>query len=88
LAAGLRDPSTFAHRVHGSIHFQYPVQIRKIILAARCARAMQEFFASLKSEGAGKTGCALHPLAENAHEHTGSAEAIRLIPSISYSHRP
>jgi hypothetical protein len=35
-------------------------------------------------EGAGKAGCALHPrsrvqmlLAENAHEHTGSAEAIR-----------
>ena len=36
-------------------------------------------------EGAGKTGCALHPrshvqlahLAKNAHEHTGSAENIR-----------
>ncbi len=35
-------------------------------------------------EGAGKTGCALHPrsrvqkcVKENAHEHTGSAEAIR-----------
>src|SRR5882757_11326567 len=37
-----------------------------------------------KQEGAGKTGCALHPrsrvqllLGKNAHEHTGSAEAIR-----------
>ena len=34
-------------------------------------------------EGAGKTGCALHPrsrvqtCAKNAHEHTGSAESIR-----------
>ena len=35
-------------------------------------------------EGAGKTGCALHPrsrvpmhIAKNAHEHTGSAEAVR-----------
>ena len=35
-------------------------------------------------EGAGKTGCALHPRSrvqnahkKNAHEHTGSAEAIR-----------
>jgi hypothetical protein len=38
----------------------------------------------LKSEGAGKTGCALHPRSrvqcafkESAHEHTGSAESIR-----------
>jgi hypothetical protein len=37
-----------------------------------------------KTEGAGKTGCALHPRSrvqnahsKNAHEHTGSAEAIR-----------
>jgi len=41
-------------------------------------------FATLKEEGAGKTGCALHPRShvqcaskENAHEHTGSAEAVR-----------
>jgi len=40
--------------------------------------------AALKKEGAGKTGCALHPrsrvqmhIAKNAHEHTGSAEAVR-----------
>ena len=39
----------------------------------------------LDKEGAGKTGCALHPrshvqlahLAKNAHEHTGSAESLR-----------
>ena len=37
-----------------------------------------------KAEGAGKTGCALHPRShvqcasqESAHEHTGSAEAVR-----------
>src|SRR5450631_674539 len=37
-----------------------------------------------KTEGAGKTGCALHPRSrvqtrnkENAHEHTGSAETLR-----------
>jgi hypothetical protein len=37
-----------------------------------------------KQEGAGKAGCALHPRSrvqsctkENAHEHTGEAEAIR-----------
>jgi hypothetical protein len=37
-----------------------------------------------EKEGAGKTGCALHPrsrvhicASENAHEHTGSAEAFR-----------
>jgi hypothetical protein len=40
-------------------------------------------FLALKSEGAGKAGCTLHPRSrvqmgkENAHEHTGSAEAIR-----------
>src|SRR5258705_9947305 len=39
---------------------------------------------SEKTEGAGKTGCALHPRSrvqdahsKNAHEHTGSAEASR-----------
>ena len=36
-----------------------------------------------KQEGAGKTGCALHPRSrvqmhiKNAHEHTGSAETLR-----------
>jgi hypothetical protein len=37
-----------------------------------------------KIEGAGKAGCTLHPRSrvqqctkQNAHEHTGSAEAIR-----------
>src|SRR6202047_782160 len=39
---------------------------------------------SLKKEGAGNAGCALHPRSrvqicakENAHQHTGSAEALR-----------
>src|ERR1700676_3910748 len=40
-------------------------------------------FLALRSEGAGNTGCALHPRSrvqkctKKAHEHTGSAEAIR-----------
>src|SRR5450432_3275947 len=41
-------------------------------------------FLALQSEGAGKTGCALHPRSrvqnfakESAHEHTGSAETLR-----------
>ena len=43
-----------------------------------------KFIRPKKIEGAGKTGCALHPrsrvpmhIAKNAHEHTGSAEAVR-----------
>ncbi len=43
-----------------------------------------KFVGPQKIEGAGKTGCALHPRsrvpmhkAKNAHEHTGSAEAVR-----------
>jgi hypothetical protein len=37
---------------------------------------------TLRSEGAGNTGCALHPRSaqKNAREHTGSAEAIRHSP--------
>ena len=42
------------------------------------------FVCPLKTEGAGKTGCSLHPRSrvrdahkEHAHEHTGSAEAFR-----------
>jgi hypothetical protein len=53
------------------------------ILAAWDVRGLLEFLAPSNEEGAGKTGCALHPRSrvqkqiENAHEHTGSAEAIR-----------
>jgi hypothetical protein len=43
-----------------------------------------DLHAPKQQEGAGKTGCALHPrsrvqllLGNNAHEHTGSAEAFR-----------
>src|SRR5438477_470936 len=64
------------------------------ILATHCARGLQVIFAtSLKSEGAGNAGCALHPrsrvqIVEScAHEHTGQrrqsdipcAMALRLI---------
>jgi hypothetical protein len=53
----------------------------------QCSRgAMPPRFAfrSAQREGAGKTGCALHPRShvqnsakQNAHEHTGSAETLR-----------
>src|SRR5665213_310383 len=51
----------------------------------RTAPEPYQFVRSLrKQEGAGKTGCALHPRShvqcastKNAHEHTGSAEAVR-----------
>ena len=53
-------------------------------LAARFARALLEFSLPPKSEGAGNTGCALHPRSrvqncalKHAHEHTGSAETLR-----------
>jgi hypothetical protein len=35
--------------------------IRLRVLAARCARGLPEIFLSLQTEGAGNTGCALHP---------------------------
>jgi hypothetical protein len=53
-------------------------------LAARCTRGFARKLAPRKTEGAGKTGCALHPrsrvqvhVIRNAHEHTGSAETLR-----------
>jgi hypothetical protein len=49
-----------------------------------CARSDARTFGPRKTEGAGNAGCALHPRSrvqdahkECAHEHTGSAEAIR-----------
>ncbi len=55
------------------------------ILATCCARGLLHLrFAPENSEGAGKTGCALHPRSrvqcaqtKCAHEHTGSAETLR-----------
>jgi hypothetical protein len=51
---------------------------------AGSARGLRSLPPSKKQEGAGKAGCALHPRSrvqictkENAHEHTGEAEAIR-----------
>jgi hypothetical protein len=53
-------------------------------LAAHSARVLLLTSRPLKSEGAGNAGCALHPRSrvqsctrKCAHEHTGSAEAIR-----------
>jgi hypothetical protein len=52
-------------------------------LAAHSARVFPKIPTLRKSEGAGNAGCALHPQSrvqtctKNAHEHTGSAEAIR-----------
>ena len=54
------------------------------ILAARYARALRFCFALLLQEGAGKTGCLLHPRSrvrfaqtKYAHEHTGQRETLR-----------
>jgi len=54
------------------------------ILATWFLPELFKSFAPRKEEGAGKAGCALHPRShvqcasqENAHEHTGSAEAVR-----------
>jgi hypothetical protein len=65
------------------INFQTAKQTATRILATACARGVQ-IHSPQKTEGAGKTGCALHPRsrvpmhkAKNAHEHTGSAEAVR-----------
>jgi len=56
----------------------------RIILATHCARGLLETSRPLQTEGAGKTGCLLHPRSrvrivqkQNAHEHTGSAETLR-----------
>jgi hypothetical protein len=52
--------------------------------AARIAPGVLQEHCPPKNEGAGNTGCTLHPRSrvqvcafKNAHEHTGSAEAIR-----------
>src|ERR1700688_1750125 len=53
----------------------------RLPLAAQRARDIDE--TSAPREGAGKAGCALHPrsrvqiVQKSAHEHTGSAEAVR-----------
>ncbi len=52
-------------------------------LATHFARGLLSSFLALQTEGAGKTGCALHPRShvqlceKGAHEHTGPAESIR-----------
>jgi hypothetical protein len=62
--------------------FQTAEGMRVRVLAAGRARGLLSS-PSLKREGAGKAGCALHPRSraqtaqKNAHEHTGSAEASR-----------
>ena len=54
------------------------------VFSRRKSARRDAFDAPLKTEGAGKTGCALHPRSRvqwvewnGAHEHTGSAESIR-----------
>jgi hypothetical protein len=61
----------------------FPLQTRVQISRRGAPEALLNF-APLETEGAGKAGCALHPRSrvqicarKNAHEHTGSAEAIR-----------
>src|SRR6202012_1244288 len=55
-----------------------------LLLATRCARGLQVRSVLKTKEDAGKTGCTLHPRSrvqrctkKCAHEHTGSAEAVR-----------
>jgi hypothetical protein len=60
-----------------------PIQTWNFVLAAQFARGLLKKFRALKSEGRGE--CRMHaapavPCAKKvkkAHEHTGSAEAIR-----------
>jgi hypothetical protein len=55
----------------------------KIIPATHFARGLREISLPSRTEGAGNTGCTLHPRSrvqsctKKAHEHTGSAEAVR-----------
>jgi hypothetical protein len=69
--------------------FRFKYQTARGCASAFSRRAAPEFCVDArplkKQEGAGKAGCALHPRSrvqqctkQNAHEHTGEAEAIRL----------
>ena len=62
--------------------FKQP-QIHLRDLATRCARGSARILRPSKTEGAGNAGCLLHPRSrvqnglEYAHEHTGTAGALR-----------
>ncbi len=74
---------------HDELGYVTAFQTHLRILAARIAPEFckfidpQERAQCYPKKGAGKTGCALHPrsrvqdLERDAHEHTGSAEAVR-----------
>jgi len=95
-AARWRNPGKRARsaRISHVLHPGYGTQIqfsnsaclqtRLRDLAAPFARGLLSISLTLRSEGTGKTGCALHPRSrvqdrafKNAHEHTGSAETLR-----------
>ena len=69
--------------IAGAIADRFGV-LRVMIVGALRPRFSSSFAPPKKPEGAGKTGCALHPRSrvqlhtqECAHEHTGSAETLR-----------
>jgi hypothetical protein len=67
----------------GDLTFQTtPVRRHGFTISRRdLPEACQLFSSTLQTEGAGNTGCTLHPRSrvhkKHAHEHTGSAEALR-----------
>src|SRR5665647_911033 len=78
----------YAALTHPTILRTFIFKFQRAAMRPHSRGAMRPSFASIatlkEKEGAGKTGCALHPrsrvqlsLGRNAHEHTGSAEAIR-----------
>jgi|SRR5665213_2796559 len=68
--AGRGEASSIVHR-------------RSFAISPRVSREFCQQVSPFQTEGAGKTGCALHPrsrvqgVERDAHEHTGSAEAVR-----------
>ena len=85
------DPEWSAPRSPALNSFTFQTARSPQATALRSRRVFRARFANgrlLKSEGTGKTGCALHPRSrvrvckqECAHEHTGTAENTR--PSLS-----
>jgi hypothetical protein len=79
-------PRRFAPRNDG-VRVRFECQIAGGCDIAFSRHDLSEFCVSVRplTEGAGKAGCALHPrsrvpkcASKSAHEHTGSAEAVRL----------
>src|SRR5271170_1959993 len=72
-------PGIYDHKHNFSFSRHHAPELCKIRLPSKTRGRRRP-----SREGAGKTGCALHPrshvqkcIEKNAHEHTGSAEAVR-----------